>query len=68
MDLSIAVESWREGIKTGMRKEPLWKKILIGFCGLLVFNVTVVLAVYGFKFWGNVLKIQNDDALAVLYN
>ena len=68
MDLSIAVESWREGIKSGMHREPLWKKLMITFCGMLVFILTLTLGIYGFDYWGDVLHIQNDDTVFMIYN
>ena len=41
MDVTIFVESWREGIKAGMRKEPLFKKAIIAFGGLLTLFIAL---------------------------
>ena len=68
MDLAIVVESWREGIKGGMRREPFLKKLVISFLGLLVFIMALVLGIFGFKYWANALHIQNDSTVIILYN
>ena len=60
MDLSIAVESWREGIKTGMRREYLWKKLCVCGGGFVTLVLSLVLGSYQMSYWTNVMIIQNN--------
>lgn len=57
MDLSIAVEGWREGVKTGMRREPFWKKLCVCGGGLITLIISLVLGSYQMSYWANVLVI-----------
>jgi hypothetical protein len=43
MDVSIWVESWRESIKSGMRREPVMKKLCILMGGFITFICALIL-------------------------
>lgn len=60
MDLSIAVEGWRENVKYGMRREPIWKKLCVCGGGLMTMIMTLILGSYQMSYWSNVLVIQNN--------
>ena len=60
MDVSIYVEGWREGVKTGMRREPLWKKLCIVGGGLIVAVLSIVIGSYEMSHWKQVVVIQNS--------
>jgi len=68
MDVSIFVESWREGIKYSMPKEPLFKKACVAGGGLLTLVFCLTLAVYQMRFWNNVLVIQHNFNNTKIYN
>ena len=68
MDLSIAVEGWREGVKYGMRREPFWKKLCVCGGGLITLIITLVLGSYQMTYFGNVLTIQNNFNNTAIYN
>ena len=57
MDVSIYIESWREGIKHGMRREPLVKKLCVSCGGLVTLIICLVLGSYQMVWWKNVLVI-----------
>ena len=57
MDVTIFVESWREGVKAGMRKEPLFKKAIIAFGGLLTLFISLTVGSFQMSYWGNVVNM-----------
>lgn len=68
MDVSIYVEGWREGIKTGMRKEPFWKKLCVAGGGMVTLILGLVLGSYQMSSWKNVLIIQNNFNNTAVFN
>ena len=68
MDVSIYVEGWREGVKTGMRREPLWKKLCICGGGMITLILSLVLGSYQMSWWSNVLVIQNNFNNTMVFN
>ena len=57
MDVSIFVESWREGIKSGMRREPTFKKIVIAVAGAITLILSLTLGSYPMSYFGNVVNM-----------
>ena len=68
MDLSIAVECWRERVKYGMRREPFWKKMCICGGGFVTMLMTLIMGSYSMSYWSNVLVIQNNFNNTAEYN
>ena len=68
MDVSIFVESWREGIKHSMRKEKFLKKALVSVGGLVTLVSCSLIGAYWMSYWTNVLHVQDIPALAQKYN
>lgn len=64
MDVSIFVESWREGIKHSMRKEKFLKKAMVSIGGLVTMISCSLIGAYWMSYWSNVLHIQEIPALA----
>lgn len=57
MDVSIFVESWREGVKSGMRKEPTIKKVIIASGGLVTLFISLIIGSYQMSYWGNTVNM-----------
>ena len=68
MDLSIAVEGWRENVKYGMRREPFWKKMIVCGGGFITLLFTLILGSYQMSYWSNVMVIQNNFNNTAVYN
>ena len=68
MDVSLCVESWREGIKYGMRKEPFFKKICVASGGLITMLFCVIVGSYQMRYWRNTIIIQNNFNNTAIYN
>lgn len=46
MEVSLFFESWREGIKHGMRKEPLFKQLLVALGGFITLLGALIISWY----------------------
>ena len=68
MDVSIWVESWREGIKHSMRKEPIMKKLCIAGGGFFTLICCLLVGGFQMSYWKNVRVIQNNFNNTVDYN
>ena len=68
MDVSIFVESWREGVKSGMRKEPTIKKVIIASGGLVTLFISLIIGSYQMSYWGNTVNMQNNYDITQIYN
>ena len=68
MDVSIFVESWREGIKHNMRRETFVKKAIVSIGGIITLICCSLVGAYYMAYWGNVLKYQKVPEVVAKYN